>query len=90
MPKFKQAFPNEFGVTHDEQITYLSVDNAVELAEKPIATNVGTRHRGRAIDRLIEYTAGSPFYLQIICDHLVRHLNRRRRPFVTPRRTLNR
>jgi hypothetical protein len=31
----------------------------------------------------MEYTAGSPFYLQIMCDHLVRHLNRRKRPFVT-------
>jgi hypothetical protein len=35
------------------------------------------------MDKLMDYTAGSPFYLQIMCDHLVRHLNRRRRPFIT-------
>jgi hypothetical protein len=83
MPKFKQAFPNEFGVTHDERISYLPPESAMELAQQPVSIEGQTRYRGRAIDRLLEYTAGSPFYLQIMCDHLVRNLNRRRRPFVT-------
>jgi len=83
MPKFKQAFPNEFGVTHDERISYLSLPDAKDLAQRPIDTSNGNRYRGRAMEKLLEYTAGSPFYLQIMCDHLVRHLNRRRRPFVT-------
>jgi hypothetical protein len=83
MPKFKQAFPNEFGVTHDERISYLSNEAATDLAQNPIQIGSASRYRGRAIDRLVEYTAGSPFYLQIMCDHLVRHLNRRKRVFVT-------
>jgi hypothetical protein len=83
MPKFKQAFANEFGVTHDERISYLSTTAARDLAERPILLGGSSRYRGRAMDRLIEYTAGSPFYLQIMCDHLVRHLNRRKRIFVT-------
>jgi hypothetical protein len=36
MPKFKQAFPNEFGVTHDERISYLSNEAATDLAQNPI------------------------------------------------------
>jgi hypothetical protein len=83
MPKFKQAFPNEFGVTHDERISYLSLSDSMDLAQTPIATESRGRYRGRAMDRVLQYTAGSPFYLQLMCDHLVRHLNRRRRPFVT-------
>ena len=83
MPKFKQSFPNEFGVTHDERISYLSPTDAIDLAQRPIATASGGRYRGRAMEKLLECTAGSPFYLQIMCDHLVRHLNRRRRPFLT-------
>lgn len=83
MPKFKQAFANEFGVTHDERITYLSRDEADALCERPILVEEKSRYRGKALDRLFELTAGSPFYLQIICDRLVRHLNRQKAVFVT-------
>ena len=83
MPKFKQAFPNEFGVTHDERISYLSLAAAADLAQCPIPIGSASRYRGRALDRVMEYTARSPFYLQIMCDHLIRHLNRRKRAFVT-------
>src|SRR5262249_14937358 len=58
-------------------------ETASDLAQRPILIGTASRYRGRAVDRLLEYTAGSPFYLQIMCDHLVRHLNRRKRVFVT-------
>ncbi len=83
MPRFKQAYPNEFGVTHDERITYLSDAEARALAEKPILLDTRSRYRGKALERVLQETAGSPFYLQIFCDHLVRHLNERRAPFIT-------
>ena len=83
MPKFKQAFANEFGVTHDERITYLSREESDALCECPILFEGKSRYRGKALDRLFELTAGSPFYLQIICDRLVRHLNRQKAVFVT-------
>jgi tetratricopeptide (TPR) repeat protein len=83
MPKFKQAFSNEFGVTHDERITYLARTEAIELAEAQIMLDGKTRYRGKALDRLLDLTAGSPFYLQIMCDRLVRHLNREKAVFVT-------
>lgn len=83
MPRFKQAFPNEFGMTHDERITYLSEEEAKSLARNPILLNGLSRYRGQALHRLFDLTAGSPFFLQIACDRLVRHLNVRKAVFVT-------
>ena len=83
MPRFKQAFPNEFGVTHDERITYLDEEEATALACRPILLDGASRYRGQALPRLFDLTAGSPFFLQIACDRLVRHLNARKAAFVT-------
>jgi len=83
MPRFKQAYPNEFGVTHDERISYLSVSEAERLATQPIFRNRQSRYRGQAFQKLFDLTAGSPFFMQIVCDRLVRHLNARHAPFVT-------
>ncbi len=83
MPRFKEAYPNEFGVTHDERISYLSGEEARALAENPIMMGGESRYKGASLDRLISLTAGSAFYLQIFCDRLVQHLNRNRLVFIT-------
>jgi hypothetical protein len=83
MPRFKEAYPNEFGVTHDERISYLSEEEARALAENPIMMASESRYKGASLDRLIGLTAGSAFYLQIFCDRLVQHLNRNRLAFIT-------
>jgi hypothetical protein len=83
MPRFKQAFANEFGVTHDERISYLTKDEALQLASEPILFSGESRFRGRALESLFGLTAGSPFFEQIFCDSLVRYLNVRRASFVT-------
>jgi hypothetical protein len=83
MPRFKEAYPNEFGVTHDERISYLSGEEARALAEDPIMMGGESRYKGASLDRLISLTAGSPFFLQIFCDRLVQHLNRNRLVFIT-------
>jgi hypothetical protein len=83
MIRFKEAYPNEFGVAHDERISYLSGDQARALAEDPIMMGGESRYKGASLDRLISLTAGSPFYLQIFCDRLVQHLNRNRLVFIT-------
>nr|VFK16649.1 MAG: Tetratricopeptide repeat-containing protein [Candidatus Kentron sp. LPFa] len=83
MPKFKQAFPNEFGVTHDERISYFTAAEAQQLAEVPILLNGQSRYRGRAMERILALTAGSPFYIQIFCNRLVRYLNEKKAPFIT-------
>ena len=83
MPRFKEAYPNEFGVTHDR---------ADQLPQRGRSAGArrGSHHdggrvavQGRSLDRLISLTAGSPFYLQIFCDRLVQHLNRNRLVFIT-------
>lgn len=83
MPRFKQAFPNEFGVTHDERITYLERAEAEALATNPIRLDGCSRYRGQAQSRLFDFTAGSPFFMQIFCDRLVRHMNERKAAFIT-------
>jgi len=86
MPKFKQQFPNEFGTTQDERVSYLREEDARRLIDEPI--RIGgregeSRYREKAIDLIFELTAGSPFYIQIICNRLVEYMNRKRARLVT-------
>jgi len=86
MPKFKQKFPNEFGTTQDERVSYLKREDAVRLIDEPIrmgGRQGESRFRERAIDRVIDLTAGSPFYVQILCNRLVEYMNRKRARLVT-------
>ena len=86
MPKFKLRFPNEFGTTQDERVTYLKEENARQLIDEPI--RIGgrqgeSRYREQAIERILDLTAGSPFYIQILCSRLVEHMNAKHTPQVT-------
>jgi len=86
MPKFKQLFPNEFGTTQDERVTYLRREDAEQLVDEPIRINGidgEPRYREKAIARIIELTASSPFYIQILCSRLVDYMNRKRAIYVT-------
>lgn len=86
MPRFKQQFPNEFGTTQDERVTYLNPDDAKRLIDEPI--RIGGRHgesryREKAIQRILDLTAGSPYYIQIICNRLVEYMNRKHARLIT-------
>lgn len=86
MPKFKQRYPNEFGTTQDERVSYLRREDAIKLIDEPI--RIGgrqgqSRYREQAIQRIINLTAGSPFYIQIICSRLVDYMNNKRARLVT-------
>lgn len=86
MPKFKLRFPNEFGTTQDERVTYLRREDAIRLIDEPI--RIGgrqgeSRYREQAIETIFALTAGSPFYIQIVCNRLVEYMNRKRAKFVT-------
>lgn len=86
MPKFKERFPNEFGTTQDEAISYLRQGDAIRLIDEPIRYGSElseSRYREKAIERILELTAGSPFYIQILCNRLVQHMNRERARLVT-------
>ena len=86
MPKFKERFPNEFGTTQDERVTYLTQGDARRLVDEPI--RIGgpegeSRYREQAIERILELTAGSPFYIQIVCNRLVEYMNSKPAALVT-------
>ena len=86
MPKFKQRFPNEFGTTQDEPVSYLRREDAIRLIDEPIrmgGPQGESRYRERAIDHVVELTAGSPFYIQIMCNRLVEYMNRKKARLLT-------
>ena len=87
MERFIETFPNEFGIAQRERVTYLDKEDAVKLIEDPI--RIENRHgesryrESRAIDRIFELTAGSPFYIQMFCNRLVELMNVNRAMYVT-------
>lgn len=86
MPKFKLRFPNEFGTTQDERVTYLKEEDARKLIDEPIrigGKHGESRYREQAIERILDLTAGSPFYIQILCSRLVEHMNAKHTAQVT-------
>ncbi len=86
MPKFKNMFPNEFGTTQDEKVSYLKKRDALKLIDEPIkisGTNGESRYRENAIDLIYDLTAGSPFYIQLFCNRLVEYMNRKHTKYVT-------
>ena len=86
MPKFKQRFANEFGTTQDERVDYLDPKDATDLIDEPIrigGKHGESRYRERALQRILDLTAGSPFYIQIISNRLVEYMNAKRYPLVT-------
>ena len=84
-PMFKDKFPNEFGVTQDERLTYLSKIDAVRLIEEPMGKTKSGRNRfiGNALDTIIDYTSCNPYYIQIFCARLVSEMNRKKHIEVT-------
>ena len=72
MPAFKAEFPNEFGVTEDIRVTYLADVAAAILVRKPIGEE---RFAGSAVARLLNLTAGSPYYTMMFCARLVDYMN---------------
>ena len=86
MQKFKLRFPNEFGTMQDERVTYLKEEDARALIDEPIrigGRQGDSRYREQAIERILDLTAGSPFYIQIICNRLVDYMNVKRAGLVT-------
>jgi AAA+ ATPase superfamily predicted ATPase len=85
MPRFMEVFPNEFQVAQPERVTYLADEDARRLIEEPIRIpETGeSRYRGRAVERLLQLTAGSPYYIQIFCNRLVEYMNSNRAIYVT-------
>lgn len=87
MKQFMLEFQNEFGMFKPERLTYLDIEAAKELIDEPIwdKTNNRSRYTRDSIDKIISLTSCSPFYIQIICNELVRFMNAKKKPVLTPR-----
>ncbi|MFJ6983121.1 MULTISPECIES: hypothetical protein [unclassified Streptomyces] len=76
MPRFIQEFPNEFQVATEARVSYLERTYAKDLIENPIRLpEGGSRYRGNAVDRILELTGQSPYYIQLFCHELVLYMN---------------
>jgi hypothetical protein len=86
MTNFIAEFQNEFAMFKTERLTYLDPGPARELIEEPIWDEDKNRSRytRNSVDKIIDLTACSPFYIQIICNELVRFMNSKRKPVLTP------
>lgn len=76
-PLFKSEFPNEFGITQDERLTYLSKRDALRLIEEPVWNKKlnKSRYLEDAAEKIIEYTSCNPYYIQIFCARLIKEMN---------------
>lgn len=85
MPQFIQQFPNDFQVAESQRISYLASIDAQRLIVDPIriSETKESRYKGNAVNRLIELTSGSPYYIQIFCNRLVNYMNRKQAVYVT-------
>ena len=86
MERFIETFQNEFGIAQRERVTYLDREDAKKLIVEPILIKPMDENRyrePRAIERILELTAGSPFYIQMFCNRLVEHMNLKRAIYVT-------
>lgn len=85
MPKFIKKYPNEFQVAESHRLSYLADEDARSLIEKPILIpETGeSRYKGDAVKRLIQLTAGNPYYIQIFCNQLVIYMNQKKAIYVT-------
>ena len=66
---------NPFQVIEPRRMSYLPEQDARKMIEQPILDcNNRSRFVGKAVDRIIKYTAGSPYYLMIFCSRLVDYM----------------
>lgn len=85
MSNFIECYPNEFQVAQSERVSYLTEADASDLIVNPIRIpgSGESRFVGEAVKRVLELTAGSPFYIQIFCNRLVEYMNRKKLVRVT-------
>jgi tetratricopeptide (TPR) repeat protein len=87
MTRFINKFANEFGSIEKIRVSYLRTEHAKALIEKPVllieGTEVKTRYLEGAVDHILYLTAGNPYYIQIVCYHLIEHLNHIHAQFIT-------
>ncbi|MER6105469.1 tetratricopeptide repeat protein [Streptomyces sp. NPDC001832] len=85
MPAFLGEFPNEFQVARQERVSYLDQQSATDLITEPVRSQDGeSPYRGDSVERILELTARSPYYIQLFCNRLIEHMNSRRKALIGP------
>ena len=82
MPAFRNEYPNDFCITNDKRITFLDKKSTIHMATEPIP-NGKERFQGMSLEKVFQFTNGSPYYLQILCDEIVKYMNNKRLPAIT-------
>lgn len=82
MPKFMDEHPNDFCISHNIRLSYLAKDECRELASNPIEFNGKTRYLESSLDKVFDWTLGSPYLVQKFCFRLVKRLNDNKRTYV--------
>jgi tetratricopeptide (TPR) repeat protein/AAA+ ATPase superfamily predicted ATPase len=79
MPRFVEKYGNDFGISEPVWLNYFDEADANLFMRKPLETTKG-EHRDRqdALRRIWEMTAGNPYYLAMLGNRLVNHLNKKR------------
>ncbi len=77
MPSFIEDFKNEFQVAGQKRVSYLDEIDARKLIVDPIKLpDDSSRYRGNAVERILDLTGCSPYYIQLFCQRLVLYMNR--------------
>lgn len=90
METFIKEFSNPFGTCKNNRVTYLSREDAKQLIRKPIeipSLNPQEKNEDRykseeAVERILQLTAGSAYYIVKICSQLVSYLNKKHSPYI--------
>ena len=78
MPRFIDDYPNEFQIALPKRVSFLDPLYARQLIVDPIRepSDGSSRYRGNAVERIVELTGCSPYYIQLFCRELVQYMNR--------------
>lgn len=66
---------NSMAIVEPHLLTYLEDQDAIELIERPTSIDGISRFSEDAVKEILEYTAGSPWYLQIFMQKMVDYIN---------------
>ena len=71
-----------FNIATYKQITFLDADEVHRLVTEPVAPH-GMEYDPLAIDRIIQVTAGHPYFTQVVCHETVAYHNEIERNYIT-------
>jgi len=71
-----------FNIATYRQITFLDRDEVHRLTTEPVAP-YGMEYDPLAVDRIIQVTAGHPYFVQVVCHEMVAYHNEVERSYMT-------